>query len=72
MIIPKNSTFCDYNLNFYIMIYMHSKYDNMQKNKIFYVLICINNHTFNGINFMLSVNYHEIIIQLSLVFNDML
>ena len=26
------------------MIYMHSKYDNMHKNWMFYVVIFINNH----------------------------
>ena len=33
---------------------MHSKYDNMHKNRIFYALICINNHVINRINCMLS------------------
>ena len=28
------------------MIKLHSKYDNMHKNEIFYALICINNHIF--------------------------
>ena len=28
------------------MIEMHSKYDNMHVNGIFYALICINNHIF--------------------------
>ena len=26
------------------MIYMHSKYDNIHKNRMFHILICINNH----------------------------
>ena len=33
---------------------MHSKYDNMHKNIIVYVLICINNHIIASISFMLS------------------
>ena len=35
------------------MIDIHSKYDNMHKNVIFYVLICINNHVNSCINCML-------------------
>ena len=41
---PSNSAFWDYNLNLHEMIDMHSKYNNMHKNGIFYALICINNH----------------------------
>ena len=37
------------------MIDMYSKYDNMHKNIIFYVLICINNYLTTGINYILSV-----------------
>ena len=36
------------------MIDIHSKYDNMNKNVMFYGLICINNHVISGINCMLS------------------
>ena len=36
------------------MIDMHSKYDNMHKNGMFYALIYINNHVINSINFILS------------------
>ena len=42
--IPKIVHFLDYNLNLHQMIDMHSKYDNMHKNEMFYALICINNH----------------------------
>ena len=37
------------------MIDTHSKYDNMHKNGIFYVLIYINNHVISGINYILSI-----------------
>ena len=37
------------------MIDMHSKYDNMHKNEIFYALIYINNHIITCINGMLSI-----------------
>ena len=36
------------------MIDMHSKYDNMHKNEMVYVLICINNLIISSINYMLS------------------
>ena len=36
------------------MIDMHSKYDNMYKNVIFYALICINNHIIACVSCMLS------------------
>ena len=36
------------------MKYMHSKYDNVHKYIMFYVLICINNHIIICINCMLS------------------
>ena len=55
MIIPKNITFCDYNLNFHRMIDIDSEYDNMHKNGMFYTLICINNHIIMSINCMSSV-----------------
>ena len=34
------------NLKLHEMIEMHSKYDNMHTNGMFYALICINNHVF--------------------------
>ena len=51
----KNNVFWDYNLKLNKMIDMHSKYDNMYKNGIFYALICINNHIIACINCMLLV-----------------
>ena len=36
------------------MINMHSKYDNMRRNGIFYVLIYINNHVITSVSYMLS------------------
>ena len=33
---------------------MHSNYDNMDKNGMFYALICINNHVIISINWKLS------------------
>ena len=36
------------------MIDIYSKYDNMHKNEMFYVLIMINNHIITSINCMLS------------------
>ena len=36
------------------MMNMHSKYDNMCKNGIFYALNYINNHVIASISFMLS------------------
>ena len=53
MIIPKNSAFLYYNVDFHIMIDIHSKYDNMHKNGMFYALIYINNHIITFINFIL-------------------
>ena len=53
MIIPKNSVFWYYNLNLHRMINMHSKYDNMHKNRIFYALICVNNLIITCIDCML-------------------
>ena len=43
-----------YNLKIYEMIDIHSKYDNMHKNRMFYAKICINNHIIQCINYMLS------------------
>ena len=45
----------------YRIIDMHSKYDNMHKNIIFYALVCINNHVITGISYMLSrtLRYEE-------------
>ena len=37
------------------MIDMHSKYDNMHKNEMFYAFICINNHVIIGISCTLSI-----------------
>ena len=36
------------------MIDIHSNYDKMHKNEIFYALICINNYIILCVNFMLS------------------
>ena len=55
MIIPKNSVFCNYNFKFHIMMDMHSKYDNMHKNGMFYASIRINNQIITYINYMLSI-----------------
>ena len=41
------------------MIDIHSKYDNMHKNEMFYTLIFINNHEITIINCMLSVFYNQ-------------
>ena len=38
------------------MIDIHSKYDNMRKNVMFYSLICINNHIMTCIYYMLLTN----------------
>ena len=48
-----NDAFWDYNLKMYEIIDMHSKYDNMHKNRIFYAQIC--NHIITCINCMLSI-----------------
>ena len=37
------------------VINMHSKYDNMHRNRMFYALICINSHEIKSICCMLSV-----------------
>ena len=36
------------------MTNIHSKYDNMYKNEIFYGLTCINNHIITWIDYTLS------------------
>ena len=41
------------------MIDMHSKYDNMHKNGMFYALICVINYIITCINCMLSVHKGE-------------
>ena len=41
-------------LNLHRMINMHSKYDTMHRNGIFYALIFINNHVITSISCMLS------------------
>ena len=38
------------------MIEMHSKYDNMHINVMFYALNCINNHVLSCLDCMLSEN----------------
>ena len=38
------------------MMNMHSKYDNMCNNGIFYALICIINHVIRSISYMLSIS----------------
>ena len=38
------------------MIEMHSKYDKMHTNRMFYALICINNHIFVCYDCMLSMS----------------
>ena len=38
------------------MIDMHSKYDNIRENIMFYVLICINGHVIINIHLMLSAH----------------
>ena len=43
------------------MIDMHSKYDNMHTNGMFYALICINNHIIACVNCMLSVQMKDYI-----------
>ena len=37
------------------MIDMHSKYDNKHKNKMFYAVICVNNHIIACVKYMLSL-----------------
>ena len=46
------------------MIEMHSKYDKMHKNGMFYALICINNHIFACLDCMLlvSAKKHHIVV----------
>ena len=51
---PKNNAFWDYNLKLHGRMNMHSKYDNVHKNGMFYALIWINNHVIIIINFILS------------------
>ena len=51
---PQNSIFLYHNLKLHKMIEMHSKYDNMHKNRIFNALNYINNHINSFINCMLS------------------
>ena len=56
------------------MIDMHSKYDNMHKNRMLYALICINNRIIACLNCMLSkvpkkVFNFFIIIQLNQIFD---
>ena len=46
--------FFNHNLKLHEMIDIHSKYDNMHKNEIFYDLICMNNCVTSCINYILS------------------
>ena len=43
------------------MMNMHSKYNNMHKNKMFYALNCINNHVITSISYVLSMICNEIL-----------
>ena len=52
--IPKIMNFEIRTLYLYRIIDMHSKYDNMRKNEIFYALICINNDIITCLNWTLS------------------
>ena len=51
---PQNAIFLYHNLKLHKMVDMHLKYDNMQTNRIFNALICINNQVNSCINCMLS------------------
>ena len=42
------------------MINIHSKYDNMHENCMFYPLILINNHQITSRSCMLSIGMHEL------------
>ena len=46
------------------MIDMHSKYANMHKSRIFYVIIYINNYVIIAINCMLSTNDRYLLVSL--------
>ena len=50
----QNTIILDHNLKLHKMIDMHLKYDYMHTNRIFNVLICINNHVNPYTNCMLS------------------
>ena len=50
---PWNNSFWYYNFKLHEMIDMHSKYDNMQNNEMFYELIYINNYIITYINCIL-------------------
>ena len=52
---PSNSVLWEYNLKLLEMIEMHSKYDIIHENGIFYAIICINNHIIVFINCVLSM-----------------
>ena len=54
IIISKIVYFLNHNLKLHEMIDMQLKYDNMDTNRIFIFLICINNHRNSCINWMLS------------------
>ena len=51
---PYNDVFLHHNIKLYKMIDMHSKYDNVNTNRIFNALNCINNHVNSCTNFMVS------------------
>ena len=59
---PQNDTFLDHILKLHKMIDMHSKYDNMHRNRIFNALNCINNHVNSFRNYMLSMSMRSIAI----------
>ena len=56
---PQNAIFLDHNLKLHKMIDMHSKYDNMPTNRIFNVVICINDNLNSCTNFILSIGHQQ-------------
>ena len=50
----ENNVFRNYNFKLHRIIDMHSKYDKMHKNGMFYALICINIHVIISISCILS------------------
>ena len=55
IIINPNLKYFEIIMIFHRMIDIH-KYDNMHRNEIFYVLICINNHVLSCLISMLSIS----------------
>ena len=49
------------------MIDMHSKYDNMHKNGMFYALICINNHVIACYQYHSRIKYCDIHLYLYII-----